>query len=44
VLVYGPGDPELAHVTDETCSAARVGEAADALVPALVRACAAAPA
>ncbi|WP_226362431.1 M20/M25/M40 family metallo-hydrolase [Pseudonocardia sp. ICBG1142] len=44
VLVYGPGDPELAHVTDETCSAARVGEAAEALTTALVRACAAAPA
>ncbi|TDC56307.1 M20 family peptidase [Actinomadura sp. KC345] len=31
VVVYGPGDPEQAHVTDETCSVARIGEAAEAL-------------
>ncbi|OLL71959.1 Acetylornithine deacetylase [Pseudonocardia sp. Ae168_Ps1] len=37
VLVYGPGDPALAHVTDETCSAANVVACTDALV----RACAA---
>ncbi|MEJ8280829.1 M20/M25/M40 family metallo-hydrolase [Pseudonocardia spirodelae] len=40
VLVHGPGDPELAHVTDETCSAANIVDATDALL----RACAAAPA
>lgn len=39
VLVCGPGDPELAHVTDETCSAANIAACTDALV----RACAAAP-
>ncbi|MEQ3549241.1 M20/M25/M40 family metallo-hydrolase [Pseudonocardia nematodicida] len=43
VLVYGPGDPELAHVTDETCSAARISECADRVTEAL-RASAAAPA
>ncbi|HEU5029071.1 MAG TPA: M20 family metallopeptidase [Spirillospora sp.] len=31
VVIYGPGDPEQAHVTDETCSVARVGAAAEAL-------------
>ncbi|SFM82747.1 succinyl-diaminopimelate desuccinylase [Pseudonocardia ammonioxydans] len=31
VLVYGPGDPELAHVTDETCSASNIVECTEAL-------------
>ncbi|BBG02259.1 MULTISPECIES: M20/M25/M40 family metallo-hydrolase [Pseudonocardia] len=39
VLVYGPGDPALAHVTDETCSAANIAAGTDALL----RACAVAP-
>ncbi|WP_034517554.1 M20 family metallopeptidase [Actinomadura rifamycini] len=30
VVVYGPGDPEQAHVTDESCSVRRIGEAAAA--------------
>lgn len=44
VLVYGPGDPELAHVTDETCSAANIVACTDGLVRACLTACAAAPA
>lgn len=44
VLVYGPGDPELAHVTDETCSAANIAACTDGLVRACLTACAAAPA
>jgi succinyl-diaminopimelate desuccinylase len=35
VLVYGPGDPELAHVTDETCSAANIVACTDGLVEGL---------
>jgi succinyl-diaminopimelate desuccinylase len=31
VVVYGPGDPEQAHVTDETCSVAAIAESATAL-------------
>ncbi|MCO5971902.1 M20 family metallopeptidase [Actinoallomurus soli] len=31
VIVYGPGDPEQAHVTDETCSVAAIVESAAAL-------------
>ncbi|MEU6033825.1 M20/M25/M40 family metallo-hydrolase [Actinomadura sp. NPDC047616] len=31
VVVYGPGDPEQAHVTDETCSVPNIGDCAAAL-------------
>lgn len=31
VVVYGPGDPEQAHVTDETCSVPAIAESAAAL-------------
>ncbi|WP_020495579.1 M20/M25/M40 family metallo-hydrolase [Sciscionella marina] len=31
VLVYGPGEPEQAHVTDETCSVAAIGATTAAL-------------
>ncbi|MEU5878724.1 M20 family metallopeptidase [Spirillospora sp. NPDC047279] len=30
VIIYGPGDPEQAHVTDETCSVAAIEESAGA--------------
>ncbi|MBO2447756.1 M20 family metallopeptidase [Actinomadura barringtoniae] len=30
VIIYGPGDPEQAHVTDETCSVAAIEASADA--------------
>ncbi|OLT11796.1 acetylornithine deacetylase [Actinomadura sp. CNU-125] len=30
VVIYGPGDPEQAHVTDESCSVRRIDEAAAA--------------
>ncbi|GGV37886.1 peptidase M20 [Actinomadura cremea] len=30
VVIYGPGDPEQAHVTDESCSVRRIDEAATA--------------
>ncbi len=32
VLVYGPGDPDQAHVTDETCPVPAITEAAEALL------------
>lgn len=31
VVVYGPGDPEQAHATDETCSVTAIAESATAL-------------
>lgn len=31
VLVYGPGEPEQAHVTDESCSVAAISESTEAL-------------
>ncbi|MFE2376675.1 M20/M25/M40 family metallo-hydrolase [Streptomyces sp. NPDC059398] len=31
VVIYGPGDPDQAHVTDETCSVAAIPEAAEAI-------------
>ncbi|TDC77914.1 M20 family metallopeptidase [Actinomadura sp. 7K507] len=37
VVVYGPGDPEQAHVTGETCSVARIETAADAFYRLLRR-------
>jgi succinyl-diaminopimelate desuccinylase len=37
VVVYGPGDPEQAHVTDETCSVANIEACAGALLRLLGR-------
>lgn len=37
VIVYGPGDPAQAHVTDETCEVAAIGRTADALTALLLR-------
>lgn len=31
VVIYGPGDPDQAHVTDETCAVAAIPEAAEAI-------------
>ncbi|MEV0084073.1 M20 family metallopeptidase [Saccharopolyspora sp. NPDC050642] len=31
VVIYGPGDPDQAHVTDETCSVTAIREATEAL-------------
>ncbi|WP_328379468.1 M20 family metallopeptidase [Streptomyces sp. NBC_00440] len=31
VVIYGPGDPDQAHVTDETCAVAAIPEAAEAV-------------
>ncbi|MCB5905944.1 M20 family metallopeptidase [Streptomyces pinistramenti] len=37
VLLYGPGEPEQAHVTDESCSVAAVHASAEALERLLAR-------
>ncbi|MFB4315533.1 M20 family metallopeptidase [Actinomadura sp. 21ATH] len=38
VVIYGPGDPEQAHVTDETCSVPNIETCAEALQRLLSRA------